>query len=236
VFAPDRELTADERRRVQHHPLLGMRHLLEHFGFDVPIVERAIVSAEHHLHHDGGGYPNAGMDAPHLFSRIVSVCDVFAAMCDDRPWRRMFPPDQAVKLVGRQSATQLDPVLIRALVRLVGRFPPGSLVELDTGEYGIVLGPGAGLDPLQRPRILLLTDEDGFELDDFVVVDLGERHPRRRAWRRTLVRTRDPRRLGRTVSGYLFADRIEREPENLDRDDEALQRTLQRRVPGGAAT
>jgi len=235
IFSPERELSAEERRRVEMHPLLGMRHLLEHFGFDVPIVERAIVSAEHHLHYDGGGYPVAGLDEPHLFSRIVSVCDVFAAMSDDRPWREMFPPDQAMKLIGRESATKLDPVLVRAFVRLVGRFPPGSLVELDTGEYAVVLGPGKGLDPLQRPRVLLLTDEDGYELDDFLVVDLGERHTRRRAWLRTVVRTRDPRRLGRPVSAYLFADREVREPERLDSEDEALARARTARLERGGA-
>jgi HD-GYP domain-containing protein (c-di-GMP phosphodiesterase class II) len=220
-FTIERELTHEEREVVEAHPLLGMRHLLEHYGFDLQIVERAIASAEHHLRVDGTGYPVIGHEGPHVFSRIIAVADVFNALANMRPYRPAYPPDQAMKLVRRQAVSLLDPLLVRTLVRLVGRYPPGSLVELDTGEYGLVLGPGRGADPLHRPRVLLLTDTDGFELEEFVCVDLGERHPRRRAWLRTIVRTRDPRRLGRSVSSYLLADRIEHAPSRMDNDEPA---------------
>ena len=220
IFASERELGPAERARVEMHPLLGLSHLLKHYGFGAPIVERALASVEHHMRYDGeGGYPFAAGSSLHLFSRIIAVADVFDALCSPRPHRDAFPPDQAVKLVSRQGGKQLDPVLVRRLLWLVGRYPPGSLVELDTGEWGLVLGPGQGAYPMVRPRVLLISDEDGFELQMPIAVDPGERHPRRRAWLRTIARTRDPSRMGISVASYFFGDRVEVEPGRLDIDE-----------------
>ncbi|MCB9777693.1 MAG: hypothetical protein H6742_03945 [Alphaproteobacteria bacterium] len=219
LFEAPRPLTPTERDQVQRHPLLGFTHLLRAYGFTPGSIDRAVVAAEHHLSADGSdGYPVPGQ-RPHLFSRIVAVADVFDALCADRPHRQGWPPDQAVKqLLRRKAGERLDEVLVRSLVRIIGRFPTGSLVELDTGEQAIVLGPGAGLTPLDRPRVLLITDEDGFFLETPVAVDLGDRHGRRRAWQRTIARTRDPRRLTRKVPAWIYADRIEHPPTHLDAD------------------
>ena len=88
---------------------------------------------------------------------------------------------------------------------------------LDPGEQAIVLGPGAGWSPLDRPRILIFADEDGFHLDQPITADLGQRHARRQSWLRTIARTRDPRKLGIKVPALVFGPRIEAEIENLDR-------------------
>jgi HD-GYP domain-containing protein (c-di-GMP phosphodiesterase class II) len=220
IFAADRELLPHERSRVEQHPVLGMAHLLNHYGFGAPIVERALASVEHHMRFDGeGGYPFPTGREQHLFSRIIAVADVFDALCSARPHRAAFPPDQAVKLVSKQANRQLDPVIVRRLLWLVGRYPPGSLVELDTGEWGLVLSPGQGAYPMVRPRVLLISDEDGYELEMPIAVDLGERHPRRRAWLRTIARTGDPVAMGVHVASYFFGDRLELEPGRLDADE-----------------
>ena len=219
VFAAPRALSQAERASIEQHPLMGLDHLLNHYGLGAPSVERAIVSAEHHLHWDGGaGYPFRGATDAHLFSRTVAVADVFDALCSERPWRGAYPPDQGVKLLLRRAGRQLDPVLTRVLVRMVGRYPPGSLVELDSGEWAIVIGPGAGASPLDRPRVLLIADADGFEHPTPMVVDLGERYSRRKAWMRTIARPRDSRKLGLRVARYLLADRVVVEPLLLDHD------------------
>jgi len=219
VFRVERKLERHERAAVEQHPLLGLKHLLVHYGYGAPSVERAIVAAEHHVHWDGsGGYPMRSHEVRHPFSRIVAACDVFDALCSDRPHRDGYPPDQAVKLLLRQGGRELDPVFVRCLVRLVGRYPPGALVELDSGEWAIVLGPGAGATPMMRPRVLLIADQDGFEHPKPIAVDLGERYPRRRAWLRTIARTLDARKLGIRPARYLLADRVDVAPVKLDHD------------------
>lgn len=220
LFGQERSLQMHERQQVEQHPLKGMLHVLKHYGFGAASLERALTAAEHHQHYDGeAGYPFYADRPPHLFSRIIAVADVFDALCSARPWREAYPPDQAVKLVTRQGGKHLDPIVVRRLLWLVGRYPPGSLVELDTGEWALVVGPGRGAFPLVRPRALLISDEEGWELPTPVVVDLGERHPRRRAWLRTIARTRDPRKLGIEPAPWFFGDRVEAEPGRLDLDE-----------------
>ena len=219
LFSVERELREDERALVEEHPLRGLDHLLNHYGLGAPSVERALVSAEHHVNWDGrGGYPYQGGRYSHLFSRAVAVADVFDALCSDRPWRPAYAPDQGIKLLLRRAGRQLDPTLTRLLVRMVGRYPPGSLVELDSGEWGIVLGPGRGATPLERPRVLLISDHDGFEYGKPIEVDLGERFVNRRAWMRTIARPRDARKMELRVARYLLAERVIVEPERLDHD------------------
>ena len=142
LLAAERKLKPEERAHLEQHPLLGFQHLVGEYGFEIPIIERALASAEHHLAFDGrAGYPLIGHEPPHVFSRIIAIADVFNGLSSERPHRASFPPDQSMKLVTRASGKRLDPQHVRLFLRKVGRYPPGSLVELDTGEYGVV-GPG----------------------------------------------------------------------------------------------
>ncbi len=219
AFALPREYNDKERRFVQRHALLGFKHQLKTYGLQGPALDRAVACAEHHLHVDGkGGYPYKTRARPHLFSRIIGVADVYLALCADRPHRTGYTPDQAMKLALRLRGKQFDRPLLKLLVRVVGRYPPGSLVELDTGAWAVVIGPGAGQFPLERPKVLLISDEDGYELAQPIEVDLGERHGRRKAWLRTIARTRDPRATGIEVHKFLFSDRVEVPPVKLDHD------------------
>gem|GEM_PF-877813 len=217
VFGAERKLQPHERAQLEQHPLLGLGHLLGHYGYGSAAMERSLAAAEHHMRYDGqGGYPYVSPREAHPFSRIVAACDVFDALCSARPWRPAIPPDQAVKLIRRMAGKELDPVVVRRLLWLVGRYPPGTLVELDTAEWGLVLGPGHGAYPLVRPRVLLISDPDGWELPAPVAVDLGERHPRRRAWLRTIKRTHDPNRAGIKIQPFFYAERVEAQPGRLD--------------------
>ncbi len=204
----DRALSDAEREVMQTHPLAGMRHLLVNHGLSQPMLERALVSAEHHEWVNGrGGYPLLLRPQLHAFSRIVSVCDAFDALASDRPGRKTFMPNEALKLVLRGSATRFDPVMVRLLVSIVGRYPPGSLVELDNGEWAVVLGPGDGDMPTTRPRVLIVRDPLGQPVDPPIEVDTHLRHSRRRAFLRTVVRAHNPRDHHLTVATILCGER-----------------------------
>ncbi len=218
-----RELSALERAQLETHPLAGTHYLLMNYGMSQPILERALVSAEHHEWINGrGGYPLLLRPQLHLFSRVVAVCDTFDALTVDRPHRPAFQPSEAIKLVIRGSGRRLDPILVRLLVDVVGRYPPGSLVELDTGEWGVVLGPGEGKHPTGRPKVLIFRDPLGDPVEPPVEVDTHARHPRRKAYERTVVRAHNPRRHGVAVSSILCAKRLTaRIPAPLPMDDDA---------------
>jgi HD-GYP domain-containing protein (c-di-GMP phosphodiesterase class II) len=204
----ERELTRGERQQMEEHPLAGLKDIILHQGMAQPILERALVSAEHHEWYNGrGGYPILLRPALHLFSRVVAVCDTFDALTMDRPWRKSFTPPEAIKLVIRGSGTRFDPVIVRLLVSLVGRYPPGSLVELDTGEWAVVLGPGDGDSPTTRPRVLIVRSALGKPIDPPEEVDTNQRHHRRKAYLRTVVRGHDPRENGVNTAAVLCGER-----------------------------
>lgn len=198
------DLTGDERALMEAHPVLGFSALLRQYGFNVHTLERSLISLEHHQNFDlTGGYPPIRRGELHLFSRIISVCDAFDALLSDRPHRPAFPPDQAVKMVARKAGTRFDPVVIQVLVSLVGQYPPGSLVELSTGEMAVVYGVGDGPTPMRRPKVVLIRDYLGADVTPRVV-DLHARIENRRAFKRTIMRPLDPRDFDLQPSGFLF--------------------------------
>jgi len=80
----------------------------------------AAVVRFHHERWDGGGYPDGlrGARIP-LASRIICVCDSYAAMTADRPYRLAMEPDQALAEVREASGSQFDPMIVSALAEAV---------------------------------------------------------------------------------------------------------------------
>lgn len=69
----------------------------------------------HHERWDGAGYPFglSGEDIP-LEARIVSVVDVYDALCSDRPYKQAMSPDKASELIRAGAGTQFDPAVVEA--------------------------------------------------------------------------------------------------------------------------
>ncbi len=188
------------------HPLRGMQYLLEHHGVNERSLQRALAAAEHHRAFNGlDGFPELPPGKPHLFSRMVSICDTY----DSLVWSPMedlrLPPDQALKRITRGAGEQYDPVLVKLFAALVGRYPPGSLVELDDGDLAIVVARGKGEDGQARPLVLHIRDAMGRPVQP-IVLDLSEKVPGKRRYVHSISRTRDPIRLDINVASYLFSE------------------------------
>ena len=83
-----------------------------------------------------------------------------------------------------------------------------------------MIGPGEGEHPTGRPKVLIFRDPLGDPLDPPLEVDTHARHPRRKAYERTVVRAHNPRRHGVAVSALLCAKRLTaRVPAPLPVDD-----------------
>ena len=81
---------------VRMHPRLGY-DLLMRYDFSDDVIETILY---HHENYDGSGYPeNLSGDQIPLGARILRVCDVYAALTSDRPYRRAFDADAAVELM-----------------------------------------------------------------------------------------------------------------------------------------
>jgi hypothetical protein len=155
---------ANEWKIMHRHPLSGARELLQYGGMSDLAIRVMLVSAEHHLRFDGSGYPKLGDDWQQgLFSRIVTICDCFDAMTASRVYmKRPFTPDGVVRYMMENSGRMFDPDLLRVFVGLVGLYPVGSMVRLESGEFGVVLEPVSNPKQVDRPRVrILVLDESG---------------------------------------------------------------------------
>jgi HD-GYP domain-containing protein (c-di-GMP phosphodiesterase class II) len=190
-------LDSTERAIINQHPIQSVEFLLGERRFTKSALSRIIVAFEHHRTTSGTGYP-PGSRKPDLFSRIVSVADVYDALTTRRPWRKAFRPDVALGMMLRDSGQRFDPALLSAFVNLVGLYPIGTLVRLDTGEMGVVVQGGGEGKRVSRPIVLLLDEKH----ERAQTVDLLEEMPDG-VYRRTIVGSEDPLVYGIQTSGYV---------------------------------
>ncbi len=168
INKPD-DLAASEWDIVKRHPVEGARILA-----NMPGVSRlAMVAAfDHHRQYDLKGYPAVSPAAPaalHPYSRIVAIADAYDAITSARVYYRMItPPYEAVRLLLTKRGTIFEPVLVKAFVNMVGIFPIGTLLRLDTNEIGLVVRQTRDL---LRPSVLLLTTFDGAETDEVSLLE-----------------------------------------------------------------
>jgi len=136
-------LSAQEWEVVRAHPELGERMLRRVGGF---MVEVGRIVRHHHERWDGGGYPDglAGTEIP-LESRIISCADAWSAMRTDRSYRRALPLERARAELLAASGSQLDPVVVAALLQAVSASHESSAGEQQIG------GGAAGRRPRHRP-------------------------------------------------------------------------------------
>jgi HD-GYP domain-containing protein (c-di-GMP phosphodiesterase class II) len=163
-------LTSEARAELRRHVDYGIEILSSGSGVD-PKVEQMVRT--HHERHDGSGYPQglSGQAIP-LFGRIAGLVDTYDAMTSHRPGA----PAQSTYAVMRQLNDKADVLfqaeLIERFIRVVGVFPTASLVELNTGEVGIVVEQNA-LRRL-RPKVMLVLNANKQLRNEFPVVDLCE--------------------------------------------------------------
>lgn len=89
-------LNIEEMKYVRMHPRLGYETLIR-YDFSDEILESILY---HHENCDGSGYPeNLTEDQIPIGARILRVCDTYAALTSDRPYRRAFDPQTAIELM-----------------------------------------------------------------------------------------------------------------------------------------
>jgi putative nucleotidyltransferase with HDIG domain len=162
-------LLPNEWQLMKRHPIDGERILREE---RLDLVSRR-VAYEHHMRHDLTGYPapKEGFEV-HKASEIVRIADTYDALTTKRPYRRQINPYEAIKLMERGSGSEFRKDYFLAFMRVLGNIPIGSMLRLDTGETAVVIGMSAGSGEL--PRVRVLKDASGEDVEGEVVIDLNE--------------------------------------------------------------
>ncbi len=167
---PDR-LTGAEFEVMKRHVVDGA-HILRRTP-EMPALA-PIVAFEHHLRLDLSGYPqNVGARTLNLCTMIVTIADVFDALRSNRAYRQGLATSRVRAILGEQDSPAFNQVLLKQFVNLVGLFPVGNLVRLDTDELAVVTAEHP-TDPF-RPQVKIITDARGAMLDRAVLVNTWER-------------------------------------------------------------
>src|SRR5262249_38020674 len=123
-----------------------------------------VIAFEHHLRIDGTGYPHEVKRASlNVGTMLCSIADVYDAMRSQRAYQQAFPTDRILAVLKRNDGQQFDQHLVRRFTQLIGIYPVGNLVRLDTGELAVVVAVYAP-DP-HRPHVRVVIDRTGAKLE-----------------------------------------------------------------------
>ena len=201
IIMKEGKLTDEEFVRMQAHTWLGALRVftLREFG-EIPL--RGMVTAyEHHMKVDFSGYPQ-GVRSRELsvFSKIVAVADSYDAATTARRYSDVKTGDVVLRELWEDPG--YDPVLVKALINLLGIYPVGTCVILDTFEVGLVHAANSDATQVNRPVVRVLSDADGRWLDDPTLVDLAETKPDG-SFSRSIIKVTDPDKYLINVSDHF---------------------------------
>lgn len=173
-----REALLSKRTRLNEDEFIEMqRHVddgVDYLRMFEDVHEDAINTVlTHHERFDGSGYPNklSGDEIP-VFGRIAGLVDCYNAMVSKRSYSEAISGHTALQKIYNWRNLYFQDELVQQFLRCMGVYPTGSLLEMKSGEVGIVLAQNR--EKHVKPRVMLLLDKDKHALRDFKVIDLSK--------------------------------------------------------------
>ncbi|NLO89455.1 MAG: HD-GYP domain-containing protein [Clostridia bacterium] len=150
------KLTNEEYEEVKKHCIYGYEILKKQ---DIP-APSALVAYEHHERYNGEGYPRGlkGKEI-HEYAQIAGIVDVYDALTSDRVYRKSYLPHEAFEMINGSGNFHYDIKFVKAFQENIAAYPIGTIVELNTGEIGVVIGTPKGFP--YRPDVRVFEAENG---------------------------------------------------------------------------
>jgi HD-GYP domain-containing protein (c-di-GMP phosphodiesterase class II) len=161
-------LTPTEWKLLRLHARYGAQLLRADEALDKRVIEMV---ESHHERFDGSGYGSGlkGKEIPFL-ARVAGIVDAYDAMISERAYAKPKTAFQAVRELSSLAGTAFQPELVELFIQAVGVFPTGTLVELNTGEVGVVTAQNRYRR--LKPEIMLILDANKQVREDFAQIDL----------------------------------------------------------------
>lgn len=183
------KLTDSEFKLMKEHPMLGLTELRKIKGLDLSIL-RGVV--EHHERVDGKGYPRGLCgDKIHPFAKIIAIADVYDALTSVRVYKKAMTPAKALSTMFKWKGSDFDTDYLNKFIRIVGIYPPGTLVQLEDGRFALVLETNE-FSPLMPKVKILISKQRKPEVAE--CVDLATQGPDGKGIK--VLRQADPGELG----------------------------------------
>ncbi|MDP6435665.1 MAG: HD-GYP domain-containing protein [Gammaproteobacteria bacterium] len=176
------KLTNVEKDLLARHVEYGLELVSDYPGIGREVLD---MIGSHHERLDGSGYPDGlqGSDI-HAYGRIAGLVDCYDAMTGNRPYAAAMSSYDAVCELNALAEVHFQKELVEQFVQALGMFPTGSIVELNSGEVGIVVEQNRVRR--LRPKVMLVLSPDKQPLKKNPTVDLrkvsGDASKRNSRW------------------------------------------------------
>jgi len=163
-------LTEAEAETARSHVEHSVEILKETPGLPPRLPELARL---HHERQDGSGYPRGLKgEAIGLFGSIAAIADTFDALTAPRPYAEALSPSSALSYLYKERGLGYHSELVEQFIQCVGVFPVGAVVELNSGEVGIVITQN--LVRRLKPRVMVVLDGQGHPMHPHKILDLDK--------------------------------------------------------------
>ncbi|RMF19297.1 MAG: HD-GYP domain-containing protein [Candidatus Dadabacteria bacterium] len=188
------KLTDDEWMQMRRHPEYSAEIVQQMQLHD--IVDGVL---QHHCGYNRKGYPELSptkeLSEP---GQITAVCDVYDSVTTLRPYQRQFTPQEGIEILLKQKSNgHLNPKFTDTFIRMLGIYPIGTTVRLNSGEVGIVVA--FNREHEDQPKLKIVRDARGNLLRIPLTLDLANQEGRPRR----IVGTLDPAVLGIRIGDYV---------------------------------
>ena len=113
-----------------------------------------LLIGQHHEMADGSGFPQGlNVDRMHAAARIVALVNRYDNLCDPALPAHALTPHEALSLIFAQTRSKFDASMLNAFIRMMGVYPPGSVVQLTDDRFALVTNVNS-TRPL-KPRVLV---------------------------------------------------------------------------------
>jgi putative nucleotidyltransferase with HDIG domain len=163
----DDAFSSSELRLYQEHVAHGVAHA-QRMGLSAGAT---LVIAQHHEQADGSGFPKRlNLDRMTASARIVALVNRYDNLCNPAQPSRAMTPHEALSLMFAQGKNKFDATMLNAFIRMMGVYPPGSVVQLTDERYALVSAVNSSR-PL-KPRVLV--HDAHVPRDEALLLDLEE--------------------------------------------------------------
>lgn len=164
------ERDSKEMQLMQAHPVYGAEMLKK---MDMPdyIVDMAHY---HHVKLDtsmASSYPSGvAFEDIRMEARLIAIIDIYQALVGKRSYKKSWAPPAAMKFIDQLSGVEYDLDIWTEFLKIMGRYPKGSAVELSDGSQAFVVSiPEADLT---RPQVVQVRNAAGEDLEHHTLIDL----------------------------------------------------------------
>jgi len=199
------KLNEEEWEIIRAHPVIGTEMVMRMKEWGELSTRMISGAFEHHLRYDLSGYPRLMRKKKvSLFGRIITLADFYDALGRPRVYNRFpYVSEKILGLMIERSGKEFDPVLVKIFVNMIGIFPLGTLVLLNTNEMGIVVQIQEEAELIDRPKVNLLFYKEG-QYRKGKLLDLTEKEEATGQYKWDIVKTLDPNEYSINIAEFLI--------------------------------